>query len=140
MRLENKVALITGGGPGIGEAIAFKFAREGASIMVAARSSTVDETAKNITAAGGSAQSYRGDLADDKQMQACVEATLEAFGKLDILINNAGVLDTGSSIENFPIEKFDDILRKDVATPPALTLPLKHSRDGDRNKKIKRAA
>jgi NAD(P)-dependent dehydrogenase (short-subunit alcohol dehydrogenase family) len=60
MRLENKVALITGGGTGIGEAIALKFAREGASIMVAGRSRTVDDTAQSIIAVGGTARILQG--------------------------------------------------------------------------------
>jgi NAD(P)-dependent dehydrogenase (short-subunit alcohol dehydrogenase family) len=115
MRLAQKVALITGGGTGIGEAIAFKFAREGASVMVAGRSASVDDTARRIAEAGGGARSFKGDLADESQAKACVAATLQAFGKLDILINNAGIL------EDFPIEKFDLILRNNLRTAFLMT-------------------
>lgn len=121
MRLENKIALITGGGTGIGEAIAFKFAREGASVMVAGRTALVDDTAKRVGDTGARAYSYRGDLADEKQAKACVEATIEAFGKLDILINNAGILDTAGSVEEFPVEKFDEILRNNLRTAFLMT-------------------
>jgi NAD(P)-dependent dehydrogenase (short-subunit alcohol dehydrogenase family) len=121
MRLHNKVALITGGGTGIGEAIAFKFAREGASVMVAARSGLVDDTARRISEAGGAARAFTGDLAEEEQAKACVEATVEAFGKLDILINNAGILDTASPVETFPIDKFDEILRNNLRTAFLMT-------------------
>jgi NAD(P)-dependent dehydrogenase (short-subunit alcohol dehydrogenase family) len=130
MRLAHKVALITGGGTGIGEAIAFKFAREGASVMVAGRSATADDTARRIGQAGGEARSFTGDLADEEQAKACVAATIEAFGKLDILINNAGILDTAGSVEDFPLEKFDAILRNNLRTAFLMTkYALPHLRE-----------
>jgi NAD(P)-dependent dehydrogenase (short-subunit alcohol dehydrogenase family) len=121
MRLKDKVAIITGGGTGIGEAIAFKFAREGAHVLVAARSKTVEDVARRISAEGGKAAAFRGDLAEEAVAKECVDAAIEAFGKLDILVNNAGVLDTGASVEDFPVEKFDEILRNNVRTAFLMT-------------------
>jgi NAD(P)-dependent dehydrogenase (short-subunit alcohol dehydrogenase family) len=121
MRLEDKVAIITGGGTGIGEAIAFKFAREGAQVLVAARSKTVEDVARRISAEGGKAAAFRGDLAEEAVAEECVDAAIEAFGKLDILVNNAGVLDTGASVEAYPVERFDEILRNNVRTAFLMT-------------------
>jgi NAD(P)-dependent dehydrogenase (short-subunit alcohol dehydrogenase family) len=134
MRLEKKVAIITGGGTGIGEAIAFKFAREGASVVVAARSKTVDDVAARIRQEGGKALSFKGDLAEEADAQACIDTAIEAFGKLDILINNAGVLDTASSIEHFPTDRFDDMLRNNLRTAFLMTklaIPHLHKTRGN---------
>lgn len=121
MRLKDKVAIITGGGTGIGEAVAFKFAREGAKVVVAARSRPVEDVAARISAEGGKAKAFRGDLAEEAIARKCVEAAISTFGKLDILINNAGVLDTASPVEEFPVEKFDEILRNNLRTAFLMT-------------------
>src|ERR671914_377024 len=112
MRLKDKIAVVTGAGTGIGEAIAFKFAREGAKLVVAGLpSDPVDDVAARIIEDGGSAVAYKGDLAEEESAAACIEAALKAFGKLDILINNAGILDTVSSVEAFPVARFDGMIR-----------------------------
>lgn len=121
MRLQNKVAVVTGGGTGIGEAVAFKFAREGASVVVAGRTHSVDDVAKRITKDKGKAVSFKGDLADEATAEACVQTALSNFGKLDILINNAGVLDTASSVDTYPTDKFDEILRNNLRTAFLMT-------------------
>jgi len=93
MRLQNKVALITGAGMGQGRAASLLFAREGAAIVAldidqAAGSETVELVSK----AGGRAVFCHCDVADERQVEAAVGAGVEAFGRLDILYNNAGVL------------------------------------------------
>ena len=91
-RLEGKVALITGAGSGIGQATALLFASEGASVAVAdINDQAAHETVTQIEAVGGSALPIEGDVSSDKGAASIVGAALDAFGRLDILDNNAGV-------------------------------------------------
>jgi NAD(P)-dependent dehydrogenase (short-subunit alcohol dehydrogenase family) len=122
MRLNDKIAVITGAGTGIGEAIAFKFAREGASVVVAGLpNDPVDDVAARITRDGGRAAAYKGDLADESSAKACVQAALDSFGRLDILVNNAGILDAVSGVEMFPVERFDGMIRNNLRTAFLMT-------------------
>ncbi|MGI9422743.1 MAG: SDR family NAD(P)-dependent oxidoreductase [Hyphomicrobiaceae bacterium] len=92
MRLDGKSALITGAASGMGAATARLFAREGAKVIVA--DILDDEGASvvsDIAAAGGTARYVRLDISDEASWDAAVEASLAAFGKIDILINNAGI-------------------------------------------------
>ena len=92
MRLENKTALISGGGTGIGQATALCFAREGARVMIAGRrKDPLAETVAEIQRQGGQAAYVVADYARVKQVEESVETTLSIFGTLDILVNNAGV-------------------------------------------------
>jgi 7-alpha-hydroxysteroid dehydrogenase len=89
--LEGKVALITGGGRGIGATIAQVFAEFGASVAVTARTrSDVEGVAKAIEASGGRALPIAADIVDFDQLPSVVERTVDAFGGLDIVVNNAG--------------------------------------------------
>jgi meso-butanediol dehydrogenase / (S,S)-butanediol dehydrogenase / diacetyl reductase len=91
MRLPNTVSFVTGAGSGIGRAIAERFAREGSRVVVAGRTAApIDETAKRIGAAGGSALAIVCDVADAAAVDAAVRQAVEAFGPIDILVNNAG--------------------------------------------------
>jgi D-sorbitol dehydrogenase (acceptor) len=92
MRLENKVAIVTGGGQGIGHAISLRFASEGAAVVIAdindhASTATVDE----ITGNGGRAISVTVDVRDQNQVQQMVDRAVGTFGGVDVLVNNAGV-------------------------------------------------
>jgi NAD(P)-dependent dehydrogenase (short-subunit alcohol dehydrogenase family) len=95
MRLAGKVALITGAASGMGQSEALVFAREGARVVVA---DVLDpegrQTAEKIGAAGGSARFVRLDVTSERDWQQAVETTLAQFGKLDVLVNNAGISGT----------------------------------------------
>ena len=92
MRLKDQVALITGAGRGIGRAIALAYAREGATLALAARTvSELEETAKQAEALGATTYVVTADVSDEPQVNRMVQVTLERFSKLDILVNNAGV-------------------------------------------------
>ena len=92
MRLSGQVALITGGGRGIGRAIALRFVSEGAAVMLAAtKRESLEATAAEIRKAGGRAATAVVDVADEAAVKTVVAATLGELGRLDILVNNAGV-------------------------------------------------
>jgi NAD(P)-dependent dehydrogenase (short-subunit alcohol dehydrogenase family) len=90
-QLDGKVALITGASKGIGRVMSRLFAKEGAAVVCAARSrDLVEETAALIKADGGRAVAVTGDAATEGDVQKMVAAAVKAFGKLDVLVNNAG--------------------------------------------------
>jgi acetoin reductase-like protein len=92
VRLEGKVAAITGAGSGMGKAIAQAYAREGAKVVVAdLNRAAAEQVADDIGGAGGEAIAVQVDVRDQAQAQAMVDAAVEFFGGLDILVNNAGV-------------------------------------------------
>ena len=92
MKLSGKVALVTGGGRGIGRAIAQRFAAEGAAVAVAGTGRRhLDATAAEITAGGGRALALLADVADESAVARMVDATTREYGRLDILVNNAGI-------------------------------------------------
>ncbi len=92
MRLQGKVAIITGGGRGIGEAIALAFAREGARLAIASRTQTeLEQVAAQIRKMGGQVQVIRTDVSRQDDVLQLVEATLTTYGQIDILVNAAGV-------------------------------------------------
>ncbi len=91
MRLKNKIAIITGGSRGIGKAIALEFARQGATVVVASRKQEMhDEVVNEIEASGGKAKAIATHTGDAEQCKQLVQQTVDEFGKVDILINNAG--------------------------------------------------
>jgi len=116
-RLEGKVAIVTGGGTGIGEAICKKFAREGAKVIVAGLpDDPVDAVANEIHQHGGSATPFKGDLSHAEIARVCVELAVSTYGKLDILINNAGVFPETNVLTDFTEESFDFLLRHNCKT------------------------
>jgi NAD(P)-dependent dehydrogenase (short-subunit alcohol dehydrogenase family) len=109
-RLENKVSIVTGAAMGIGKAIAVLFAQEGASVVVAdVNPEAGKETADEILADGGKAIFVQCDVANTEQVKRMVESTLEAFGGIDVLINNAGVSIDGTVVDT-PESEWDRVL------------------------------
>ncbi len=96
MRLENKVAIVTGGSQGIGEAIAQRFANEGASVAIvySRNDAAANEAVKKMTAGGGKAIAVKGNCADVADIRRFVADIAERLGGVDILINNAGTFKT----------------------------------------------
>ncbi|MGB6439170.1 MAG: SDR family oxidoreductase [Methyloceanibacter sp.] len=91
-RLEDKIALVTGAGAGIGRAIAETFARESANVVVADRDGeAARETAETIVKSNGAAQAETVDVTDTEQVKALMQRLAATFGRLDVLVNNAGV-------------------------------------------------
>jgi 3-oxoacyl-[acyl-carrier protein] reductase len=92
MKLEGRVALVTGASQGIGHACALALASQGASVAVAARNQQkLDELVAQIAASGGKAAAFVIDVADEEQIKAGIKSALSHFGKIDILVNNAGI-------------------------------------------------
>src|SRR5437588_3602230 len=109
-RLDGTVALVTGASSGIGEATVRRLAREGAAVALAARrKDRLDELAKEIEADGGRALPIEADVTDQQQAIDAVERTVRELGRLDTLVNNAGVMLLGP-IEDAPTEEWDRMI------------------------------
>lgn len=111
MRLSGKTAIVTGGSMGIGRAIAERFAREGARVVLASRNAEMGEAvAAAIRAVGGEAGFVRTDVSDEEQVRALVEATLARYGGLDILVNNAGIAAPWGSVTDVSYADWRQVL------------------------------
>jgi len=105
MELKNRVAIVTGGGRGIGRAIAVRFAREGAEVVVSAR--TKDQVAAvvdEIVGQGGEAIGVSADVSREEDVRMMVGEAMERFGGIDILVNNAGIMRSGPLVSIEPEE------------------------------------
>jgi len=113
-QLSNKVALVTGGGSGIGEAIALLFARQGAEVAVLdLQEEAAGRTAGKIREAGGTARPWKCDVADGGQVKAVFGEVAAALGRLDILVNNAGIASVGT-VESTTEADFDRVYAVNV--------------------------
>jgi len=111
MQLEGKIAVITGGGRGIGKSIALVFAGEGADVVIAARTEAdLKKTAAEIEAMGRKCLAIVTDQAVPKQVHAMVDRTLEKFGRVDVLVNNAGIGGPAASVADMDLEAWNQTL------------------------------
>ena len=113
--MKGKVALITGGTAGIGRTTALAFAREGAQVALSGRREKEgNEVVAEIKAAGGEAIFIKTDIAIDAEVNAMVEQTVAAFGRLDYAFNNAGVEQNGTATAKQTEEEFDRVMNTNV--------------------------
>jgi len=109
-RFNDKVAIVTGAASGIGKEIALAFAREGAKVVIAdLNKDTAEATAAEIAAAGGTAMGVGMDVSDEAAVNAGVEAVVEAYGRIDILVSNAGI-QIVHPVETFPFAEWKKML------------------------------
>ncbi len=110
MRLAGKVSIITGAGQGIGEATALKFAKEGAKVVVCdVNMVTVDATVAKVIAAGGEAIGFRVDVTNKDSIAAMVEGVMAKWGRIDTLVNNAGIVQD-AQLKKMSEDQFDRVI------------------------------
>jgi NAD(P)-dependent dehydrogenase (short-subunit alcohol dehydrogenase family) len=116
-RLAGQTALITGGGTGMGRAIALAFSREGAGVIVAGRrAEKLHEVVSEIEKQGGQALAVSCDVTQSKDAERAVQESVARFGRLDVLVNNAGALHI-STVESIPEEDWDRIMLVNLKGP-----------------------
>lgn len=132
-RVAGKVALITGGGSGIGEATAKRFSQEGAKVVVVdINEDGARRVAREIQAKGGQASALRADVADPTAAEAMIKHAVDTFGRLDVLHNNATALEIGS-VANLTIEGWNRTIAVNLTAPFLATkfaLPLMITQGG----------
>ena len=115
--MKGKVVLITGASSGIGRATAFKFAAEGAQVALVARSAArLGKVEAEINANGGQARAISADVTLEAEIERIVSETVEAFGAIDVLVNAAGIIATGT-VENTNLEDWDTMMNVNVRAP-----------------------
>ena len=112
---EGRVAIVTGGGRGIGRAVALRLAREGADVAISYRSNdeAAEKAAEEVRTAGMRCETFKGDVALQEDVEALVKGVIEAFGGIDILVNNAG-LTRDNLMMRMKEEEFDDVLNTNL--------------------------
>lgn len=132
-KLEGKASVITGGDSGIGRAVALAFAREGADVLIAYLNEHEDaqETARLVEEAGRKAVLVPGDIADPAHCRAIVDQAVQAFGRIDVLVNNAAFQMTRESLEEIPDEEWDYTFQVNItAMFHICKAAVKHMRPG----------
>ncbi|MDW8403830.1 3-oxoacyl-ACP reductase family protein [Chloroflexus sp.] len=117
MRLKDQIAIITGSGQGLGRAFALAFAREGAKVVIAERNAERGAAvASEIIAAGGEALVVVTDVSSESSTQAMAAATLERWGRIDVLLNNAAIFSTIKMrpFDQIPVQEWDDLMAVNV--------------------------
>ena len=123
-QMDGMVAMVTGASRGLGRAIAREYAREGASVVISARSQsptglagTLQETASDIRNAGGDVLAVNCDVTDEGQVNNMVRRAVERYGRIDVLFNNAGTMVLGESILEIDPARWDQLIRVNVGGP-----------------------
>mgnify|MGYP001583156233 FL=1 len=110
-RLTGKVAVVTGSSSGIGKAIALRYGAEGARVVVAARRLPLcEQTVEQIEAKGGEAWAIQTDVADEQQVERLIAETVTRYGRLDVLVNNAGIIAGGRRLAETSTKDFDAVM------------------------------
>jgi NAD(P)-dependent dehydrogenase (short-subunit alcohol dehydrogenase family) len=111
MKLKGKVSIVTGGGTGIGKACALRFAREGSKVVVAGLDAApVNAVIGEIESRGGEGLALQSDVGIPEETKHIIDATVERFGGIDILINNAATVDLARRVEDMTVDEWDRCL------------------------------
>ena len=122
MKLKDKVAVITGGGRGIGKAIALHYAREGAKLALCARTSTeLDQTVGEIRALKTEAEGWTCDVSMEDSAREFIASAFKKFGRIDVLVNNAGVMTRPVPITELDVKKWDYTIAVNLRGPFLIT-------------------
>jgi 3-oxoacyl-[acyl-carrier protein] reductase len=122
MKLKDKVALITGGARGIGKAVALAYAREGARLAICARTeSEINETVQEIQKLKADAQGWPCDVSIEESVKDFVGAITKEFGRIDVLVNNAGVMTRPVPITELEVKKWDYTIAVNLRGPFLIT-------------------
>jgi 3-oxoacyl-[acyl-carrier protein] reductase len=122
MKLTNKVALITGGGRGIGKAVAVAYAHEAAKVAICARTSAeIEETVKEIQNLKVEARGWPCDVALEDSVNELVDKVVKEFGRIDVLVNNAGVMTRPVPITQLEVKKWDYTIAVNLRGPFLVT-------------------
>jgi len=133
MKLAGKTAIVTGGGRDIGAAVAIKLASEGANVAINyfASSKGADETVAKIEAAGGKAIALQGDLKNADDVNALVAKTVETFGGIEVLVNNAGGLVARKKVAEMDLAHWQEVLDLNLTSTFLMTnATLQHMKSG----------
>ncbi len=134
-RLTGRIALVTGGAQGIGEAIARRFAEEGAAVAIAdIEADRARATAAEIARDGGRAEAFGADIADEASVAALAEALASRYGRLDILVNNAAILDA-TALDRLTAARYREVIEVNLNGAVRTTLavlPLMRQGRGER--------
>ncbi len=111
MKLKGQLAIVTGGGRGIGKAISLRLARDGANVVVTGRHrETLESTAQEIKQLGRRSLVVIADVSQETQVAAMVDVALESFGRIDVLVNNAGVVGPTAPVTSISRAEWDEVI------------------------------
>ena len=123
-QMDGMIAIVTGASRGLGRAIAKEYAKEGASVVICARtqspaglSGTLEETESDISSAGGDVLAVNCDVTDESQVDEMVRQVVERYGRIDVLFNNAGTMVLGESILEIDPSRWEQLMRVNVNGP-----------------------
>lgn len=120
--MEGKVAIVTGGATGIGEAISKLFAKEGAKVLVNGYpDDPVDEVVNEIKKNGGVAAGFKADISEEDNAKACVDKAVQEWGQVDVLINNAGVFPETNETQDVTTAAFDSLIKNNIRSAFMMT-------------------